>query len=426
MTPPQPEHIRELRKRVNTLRAANDLAGLCQLAAEAKDKWLPTKSAEYYPVILELCLALNSMAPTKPEAYEAMRDLAVAAIDSPGEKPGEVTGKILLLLQGDPDYSRGQLKGEAWVKERQVRAGRWLKVWKVMREQLAAMPEPGPRYPRVSPPPETRLPEGVPPSAIKDPVLRKKYEDAIERNARNIEAYQKKRDLADFEKNFADPAKRYLIDAYSKPPFQTGELEKSLAASGLDKETCAAILKEVNKRVAEQVALAPAANTPPRMVVTEPAPPGTAPHHADPRLRAKLSLDLKAPSVDDVLQELRKGTGVALTRADGIQNQHPAVGSISVRGVPAWQVMDDLAASKRVEGRWESEGSEGAGYRLVPNGNPVTIPEAEQAAAVPPGRSPGAKLLLGLLLVLTVVSVAIWVWWNRSLRRHPPPPVVPN
>ncbi|HEY7154340.1 MAG TPA: hypothetical protein VH575_10320 [Gemmataceae bacterium] len=399
---------------------ANDLNSLRQLVTEAKTKWLAdvTKGAEYYPVILELCLAVNSMASTRPELYDAMRDLAVSVIDSPNKKSPELTGKLLLLLQGDPEYSRGQLRGERWVEERHTRTKRWLNVWKTIREQFAALPEPsGPFYMNVTPPAETRLPNGVAPSAIKDPVLRKRYEDAIEKNTRNINAYQKKRDFADFEKRFASNATRYVINAYSKPPFQTEELEKTLEGSALDANVRAEIVAETKKRIAARMEREAKQPPPPTMKITEPELPPDAPtHHADPRLRVKVSFDLASPRVDDVLHELRAATKVDLSRADDIQNRYPSHGSLSFRKVPAWQVMDMLAKSKWVEGRWEKEGT---GYRLVPNGNPVNVPGAmiDRPGKTFFYRRMKLYLSFGSLVVLVLVFTIYWLL--RLKKQHP-------
>ncbi|MCI0682279.1 MAG: hypothetical protein L0Y71_09260, partial [Gemmataceae bacterium] len=85
-------------------------------------------------------------------------------------------------------------------------------------------------------------------------------------------------------------------------------------------------------------------------------------------LRAKVKANFASPLAEEVLDVLRKATGVTLTRADDIQNKYYVAGSYSFNGNPAWQVMEMLAASKYVQGKWETDGD---GYRLVRNGNPV-------------------------------------------------------
>src|ERR1700687_4325709 len=98
MNTSQSEHIRALREKIEKLQAGRDLIGLRQLVTQAKDEWLKNKSADYYPVILELCLAVNSTAPTQQELCESMRDLAVSAIDSSDNKSPEITGRLLMVI----------------------------------------------------------------------------------------------------------------------------------------------------------------------------------------------------------------------------------------------------------------------------------------------------------------------------------------
>jgi hypothetical protein len=137
---------------------------------------------------------------------------------------------------------------------------------------------------------------------------------------------------------------------------------------------------------------------------------------ADPRLQVKMSLALRAPTVDDVIRELRAATHVELTRADDVQHDAPALGSLSTRGLAAWEVMEILAKSKRVEGRWEVDG---AGYRLVSTGALVRISELETPAAVP--RSDPRPTLLIVLGVNFAVFVVIGVaYWVRSRRVRMP------
>jgi hypothetical protein len=414
------EKIRAIRTQIRNLRAKDDVAGLRQFVPEAKTKWLSEGQGDYLPAVLDLCVALNSITSGQTEVIDIARDLAASAIDLPGEKPPELVCKFAAILQGDPDYSRGQLAGDAWRKERRVRVVRWLTVWQSLHQHVAALPAPtGPVYPRIDPPPEAGFPSGFPvsPKEIKDPVIRKKYEDQIAKNNEGIKLLQKKKDAQELEKTLAVTAKQYLIDAYSKPPYDTIELERLLSTSVVDAATRSAILDEVKRRAAAR----PDSPVPPKNPVPTKTPePGPITWRNDPRLRVPVTLDLRAPTVDDVLRELQKATGVPLSRADDIQHAAPALGSLSTRGVSARQVMENLAKSKRVEGTWESDGP---GYRLVSNGNAVQLsdPSAEPAAPDEPGRRNFLLALLGgNLLILLVVAGAYW--WRRTRQAAPPPP----
>jgi hypothetical protein len=106
-------------------------------------------------------------------------------------------------------------------------------------------------------------------------------------------------------------------------------------------------------------------------------PPGPDAHHADPRLRKRVTINVAMPKVEAALEKLREATGVRFTFA-GIQNVQPAVNGIFVNGVPAWEVMDAFAADKKVDGRWEKDGD---GYRIVPRGEPLPAPPPVVSAA---------------------------------------------
>jgi hypothetical protein len=133
--------------------------------------------------------------------------------------------------------------------------------------------------------------------------------------------------------------------------------------------------------------------------------------HSDPRLQARVTFDLKNPLVDDVLDELRKATGVVFFRADEVQNQYPVAASLGFHSTPACRVMDALAASRRVEGRWQKED---AGYRIVPNGNPVDIPEAAEPKAPP---SSSSWTLFIILATALIACLSLGYWWGRRSRR---------
>src|SRR6266516_812307 len=107
--------IAELRKQIATLRAKPDVKGLQQLGVAIKAEWLAKKSPTHYQAILELCLAISSKRTTEPGVNEFIRDLAVAAIDAPGEKPASIVAQLLLFLEGDFEHSSGQLSGDDWI-----------------------------------------------------------------------------------------------------------------------------------------------------------------------------------------------------------------------------------------------------------------------------------------------------------------------
>ena len=250
---PPDGRIAELRKQIAVLRAKSDVKGLQQLAGEIKTEWLAKKSPTHYRAILDVCRAMSSKRTTEPGINETIRDVVVAAIDSPGERPASIVADLLLFLEGDFENASGQLHGADWVKERKTRAERWLKVCKSIRAQNAAMPKPtGTVYMNIAPP-GGRFPSGVDPSAIKDPIVRKKYEEAIAENSKRHDAHRKKRDLEDAEKSADQRSQRYLTEAFSRPPFRTEELTKLLETHQFPKAGRLTILEEVQRREAAKI-----------------------------------------------------------------------------------------------------------------------------------------------------------------------------
>jgi len=122
---------------------------------------------------------------------------------------------------------------------------------------------------------------------------------------------------------------------------------------------------------------------------------------------------LTMPKVEAALEKLRETTGVGFTRADTIANEHPGMNGIFVNEVPAWEVMDYIAAQKKVEGRWEKDGD---GYRLVSNGNVAAIPEevAKQAAAAPLNWW-RPLIAIAVVLALAAGGVLLLLWRRATL-----------
>lgn len=376
------------------------------------------KTADYYRITLDFCLRLNSTASGNHKRILAARALAEEALDTPGDKPLDCEIKLSLFLQSDPDYANGSLRGTSWSKVRATRATRWLKVWRDLKEALASLPATSvlPQV-NVEPPDGANILPGMPAKMIKDPALRKQYEDDIKKNDEVNRLFRLKEDTLQLARLFETPAKHYIIDIYSKPPYNTDELDQLLAGSVLDAATRTAILDEVKRRVA--------ARPDPALAPPQPAPapvPSPAPSRApsdwrtDPRLQVPVTLNLREPKVDQVLRELQTATRVDLTRGDDIQNSASAYGSLVTSGVPAWNVMENLANAKRVEGTWVAAGG---GYRLVSNGTPPQLSnsaggqKSDRPQPTPRDNATRYALIAGSGLILILAGAVLWRFRRR-------------
>jgi hypothetical protein len=91
------------------------------------------------------------------------------------------------------------------------------------------------------------MPAGISPESIKDPTLRAEYERAIAQNSakrkRFNEQYWLKQNAVDFYKN----VERYLVNAYSRPPADSAQLERLLSQYVDDNRVRARILEAVCK-----------------------------------------------------------------------------------------------------------------------------------------------------------------------------------
>ncbi len=116
----------------------------------------------------------------------------------------------------------------------------------------------------------------------------------------------------------------------------------------------------------------------------------------DPALQVKLTVDFKAPKAQDIVDRLRAETKMDLTLADNIDRGQPALGSLSCRNVPAWIIMEELAKSKIIQGKWERNG----------NGYLLTSPLPPPALANADSPSPAGAAQLGLQYFLFAIPLA--------------------
>jgi hypothetical protein len=121
---------------------------------------------------------------------------------------------------------------------------------------------------------------------------------------------------------------------------------------------------------------------------------------------------LTVPTAGEIVEQLRKVTGVSLSIGASANEDKPAFGSVSWRNVPAHSVMDQLAKSKWVQGHWERAGD---GYRLIP-----AVQPPPESSSWWESLNPLAISAAGLALVLVLLG-GLW-YCRRRLKAAKPVP----
>ena len=116
-------------------------------------------------------------------------------------------------------------------------------------------------------------------------------------------------------------------------------------------------------------------DVPPLAIPGTPATPvnelANHPLKADPQLNAKMSLDLRRPYVEDLLECLSAATGLKFYGDANVDLTAPVFATITVNDKPAWEVMEQLAQTALVRGEWEKQAD---GSYLLKGGPKLEFP----------------------------------------------------
>jgi hypothetical protein len=141
-------------------------------------------------------------------------------------------------------------KGEEFAQRRKKDVEIRLHAWKRLMDAIDPNWDPNDLpLSNVVPPAMLGLPSGATPEAIKDSKLRAEYEAAIEKNRQKAEKYNEQYKLRGWLKRFPPRAERYIVQAYSKPPYNIEELTGLLNQYIRDEQTRTRILDAVKKRM---------------------------------------------------------------------------------------------------------------------------------------------------------------------------------
>jgi len=226
---------------------AHPLEELVALANQLEAKWRGLDWNSYARVMQYVCSEISNRGLNSPRVREQSEHFARIALSHSAMFSWEHQADLVGAL----GYQRSSAIDVVWLRERREKAEFWLKAWQRLEKQtdpsfdindrksLPAM--------RVSPPYETGLRAGTPPSEIKDPRLRAQYEAAIADNKRKSQRVNEQFPLLLYGPSFRSGAERWLIQAYSQPPSRPAELQRYLKIYLQDDKTRQRILKEVGK-----------------------------------------------------------------------------------------------------------------------------------------------------------------------------------
>jgi hypothetical protein len=222
---------------------------LLALAAELEGKWRKINWTQYAQMMTHVCSEIVNYRLNDAHLRQQSEHYAVLALSHSKMIAWPDQSELVFAL----GYQRSSETVEGWLHERREKTQHWLEAW----HRLEIETDPGydlndrrnrPAI-RVLPPDESGLPPGAPPSAIRDPKLRRQYEIAIAENQRKAEKALKQMRLQTDGPFFKSSAEHVLVELYSQQPYRTNELKQYLQVYVRDAGAKQRIVNAVAKKV---------------------------------------------------------------------------------------------------------------------------------------------------------------------------------
>ena len=233
-------------KRLIALRS-HSVDEVLTLANELEQKWSRIDWDHYAQVMIYVCSEIANHGLNNARVREQTEHFARLALSHSRSYSWEHQSDLVGWLS----YQRSSSKETDWLRERREKTVLWLQAWQRLDHEIDPRFDANDRSKlpslRVYPPAETGLPPGAPPSAIKDERLRARYEAAIAENNRKAKRVEQQLPLVSHGPVFRTQAERWLIQAYSQPPFRNVELKRLLVVYIHDATARLRIVEEVQK-----------------------------------------------------------------------------------------------------------------------------------------------------------------------------------
>jgi hypothetical protein len=227
----------------------NNLEEYEKFADEIHSKWVGRNKEHYAYLMLEICKPLSSGRFNEDRQFILARKYALLALAEPNQIPLETELELVGHVISDMATPRAP-KGQEWANRRKQDVEVRFHVLRRLIDVIDPDWDPNDKpLLNVSPPYGTTISAGASPEHIKDPKLRADYEAAIEKNKQKAERYLEQSRLRKWLKRFPKNAEEYMVDAYSKPPFNLEELQQYLKKYAIEEKTRARILDAVKKNM---------------------------------------------------------------------------------------------------------------------------------------------------------------------------------
>ena len=167
------EAQQEIRLRIKAARETRNMIELERLGDEIETKRNNLKDGDYAALMLDVSNALSSTDLNDDKQYVLAQKFASLVLGKQLSLPADLEAKLVLHLQEDIEYTKGQLSSEEWTEKRRTRSETWLRTWRHLNDAidpnfnvndlpLANVPLPA----------GAAGPAGMAPEQIKDPELR--------------------------------------------------------------------------------------------------------------------------------------------------------------------------------------------------------------------------------------------------------------
>jgi hypothetical protein len=233
---------------LDAIRDSQDLEGLERMVASTQPQMIREDPDAYLHFMLAVCRTLNSHEfGDYQRQSRLMRHYADAALNSLPVLSANDEFELLTYLEDDFDDAQMTTAGSDWANKRRARVLRWLRALRRVKGDEAFDFTDVPKI-NVEMPPGASLPAGAAPAAIEDRSLREQYAAADEKNRQHANEFANQWRLRALREKYFPHARRYIIRAYSQPPFDVAELERLLNEHLWDKNDVRQILQEVQPR----------------------------------------------------------------------------------------------------------------------------------------------------------------------------------